>query len=122
MSNSPNCTYPNPFSRFNHGRLKTFIADNCTGMTSGPDLSYLGNNENTVLETISFKNCTSLVYGPIIEMPLTSTGIASSRGLNLSSEGVFENCPNIEELPFTYNVNVYTVDFKHHPKLHGING
>ncbi len=122
MSNSPNCTYPNPFSRFNQGRLKTFIADNCTGMTSGPDLSYLKDNENTVLKTISFKNCTSLVYGPIIEMPLTSSGGAISRGLDLSSEGIFQNCPNIEELPFTYNVNVHTVDFKHHPKLHGIKG
>lgn len=123
MSNSPNCTYPNPYSKFNtSGRLKTFIADNCTGMTSGPNLSYLGDNENTVLKTISFKNCTSLVYGPIIEMPPYSSGGAISRGLDLSSEGVFENCPNIEELPFTYNVNVHTVDFKHHPKLHGIKG
>jgi hypothetical protein len=75
MSNSPNCTYPNPFSDFNYsGRLKTFIANNCTGMLDGPDLSYLRNNENTVLETISFKNCTSLVRGPIIEMALTSSG------------------------------------------------
>lgn len=123
MSNSPNCTYPNPYSKFNtSGRLKTFIADNCTGMTSGPNLSYLRDNENTVLKTISFKNCTSLVYGPIIEMPPYSSGGAIPRGLDLSSEGVFENCPNIEELPFTYNVNVHTVDFKHHPKLHGIKG
>lgn len=123
MSNSPNCIYPNPFSKFNNsGRLKTFIADNCTGMTSGPNLSHLGDNENTVLKTISFKNCTSLVYGPIIEMPPYSSGGAIPRGLDLSSEGVFENCPNIEELPFTYNVNVHTVDFKHHPKLHGIKG
>ena len=56
MSNSPNCIYPNPYSKFNtSGRLKTFIADNCTGMTSGPNLSYLRDNENTVLKTISFK-------------------------------------------------------------------
>lgn len=124
MSNSPNCTYPDPFSRFNQGRLTTFIADNCTGMTDGPDLKYLGGNDNSSqLTKVSFKNCTNMLRGPILEMNTTkSKGGALTKGLNLTADGVFENCPNIQELAFTYAVYVNSADFRHHPKLEKITG
>lgn len=124
MSNSPNCTYPDPFSRFNNGRLTTFIADNCTGMIDGPDLKYLGeNNNSSQLTKVSFKNCTNMLRGPILEMNTTkSKGGALTKGLNLTADGVFENCPNIQELAFTYAVYVNSADFRHHPKLEKITG
>ena len=124
MSNSPNCTYPNPFSSFNHGRLTTFLADNCTGMIDGPNLSYLGDNDNSSkLTKVSFKNCTSLIRGPKLEMNTTkSSGGALTVGLNLGTDGVFENCPNIEELAFGYAVYVNSAAFRHHPKLEKITG
>lgn len=124
MSNSPNCTYPNPFSSFNQGRLTTFIADNCTGMIDGPDLKYLGDNDNSSqLTKVSFKNCTKMLRGPVLEMNTTkSKGGALTRGLNLTADGVFENCPNIEELAFGYAVYVNSADFRHHPKLEKITG
>ena len=124
MSNSPNCTYPDPFSRFNQGQLTTFIADNCTGMTDGPDLKYLGGNDNSSqLTKVSFKNCTNMLRGPILEMNTTKIkGGALTKGLNLTADGVFENCPNIQELAFTYAVYVNCADFRHHPKLEKITG
>lgn len=117
MSNSPNCTYPNPYSKFNQGNLTTFIADNCTGMIDGPDLSYLGDNESSALKEVSFKNCTSLIRGPIVEMDPSSSYLPMS-----GSQEVFYNCPNIEELPFTYLVRVRAVSFTDHPKLTRITG
>ena len=117
MSNSPNCTYPNPLSKFNQGRLTTFLADNCTGMIDGPDLSYLGDNESSKLTKVSFRKCTSLIRGPIVEMDPSSSYLPMS-----GSWEVFYNCPNIEELPFTYLVRVREVNFTDHPKLTRITG
>lgn len=117
MSNSPNCTYLNPLSKFNQGRLTTFLADNCTGIIDGPDLSYLGDNESSKLKEVSFKNCTSLIRGPKLEMDPSSSYLPMS-----GRQDVFYNCPNIEELPFTYLVRVHNVNFTDHPKLTRITG
>ena len=123
MSNSPNCTYPNPYSKFNQGRLTTFLADNCTGMIDGPNLSYLGDNKTSKLKEVSFKNCTSLIRGPKLEMNPDSVGLnlyGNSHTEVVNS--VFYNCPNIEEFPFTYLVRVTGVDFTVFPKLTKITG
>ena len=121
MSNSPNIFSTNPFSDFNQGRLKTFIADNCKSLQWTPDLHYRGRNDNSSkLTSISFKNCTNLKYVRSIEM-YTSSGGAT--GLNLTNnKGVFEGCLNIEEFNFGYDVLVKSIDFKPYTKLRKITG
>lgn len=129
MSNSPNIVNPNPFSNFNQGRLKTFIADNCRSLQWTPDLHYLGNNDNSSrLTSISFKGCTNLKYVRPIEMLYVYvSGGASTTGLNLTTggvykKGVFEGCLNIEEFNFGYDVYVNSIDFKPYTKLKKITG
>ena len=127
MSNSPNIVNPN--SDFNHGRLRTFIADNCTSLKWTPDLHYLGNNNNSSkLTSISFKGCTNLKYVRPIEMyHVYTSGGALTKGLDLTSggvykNGVFEGCLNIEEFNFGYDVYVYDIYFKPYTKLKKITG
>lgn len=129
MSNSPNIVNPNPFSRFNQGRLTTFIADNCTSLQWTPDLHYLGDNNNSSkLTSISFKGCTNLKYVRPIEMyHFYNGGIATTPGLDLTTgdvykNGVFEDCLNIEEFNFGYDVLVRYIDFKPYTKLKKITG
>ena len=123
MSNSPNIVNPIPFSNFNQGRLKTFIADNCRSLQWTPDLHYNGRNDNSSeLTSISFKNCTNLKYVRPIEMYHVNDG-ASGTGLNLTTKnGVFKDCLNIEEFDFGYDVLVNSIDFKPYTKLRKITG
>lgn len=123
MSNSPNIVNPRPFSDFNQGRLKTFIADNCKSLQWTPDLHYLGRNDNSSeLTSISFKNCTNLKYVRSIEMYHGS----GTSGLYLTNggykNGVFEGCLNIEEFNFDYDVLVNSINFKPYTKLRKITG
>lgn len=126
MSNSPNVVSTNPFSNFNQGSLKTFIANNCKSLQWTPDLHYLGNNDNSSdLTSISFKGCTNLKYVRPIEM--YHSGGSSTRGLNLTTggtqkNGVFEGCLNIEEFNFGYDVYVNSINFKPYTKLRKITG
>ena len=129
MSNSPNIINPKPFSNFNQGRLKTFIADNCTSLQWTPDLHYLGNNDNSSkLKSISFKGCINLKYVRPIEMyHVYISGEASGTGLDFTTggvynKGVFEGCLNIEEFNFDYDVYVNSIDFKPYTKLKKITG
>ena len=129
MSNSPNIVDPNPSGKFNQGRLKTFIADNCRSLQWTPDLHYLGYNENdSKLKSISFKGCTNLKYVRPIEMyHVYTSGGALTTGLNLTTggsykNGVFEGCLNIEEFDFGYDVYVNSIDFKPYTKLKKITG
>ena len=129
MSNSPNIVNPNPYSNFNQGRLKTFIADNCTSLQWTPDLHYLGNNDNSSrLTSISFKGCTNLKYVRPIEMyHVYVSGGAATSGLDLTTggvygNGVFEGCLNIEEFNFDYDVYVNSINFKPYTKLKKITG
>lgn len=120
MSGSNNITYPNPYSRFrNCKKLKTFIADNCANMTNTPQL----NIDDSVLENISFKNCPKLQYVNYVNMrDRRSDGGAVAGGINLTPDGVFENCLEIEELDFGYNVFVHNVNLTYLPKLKKITG
>ena len=129
MSNSPNIVDPTPPSRFNQGRLETFIAENCTSLQWTPDLHYNGSNNNSSkLTSISFKGCTNLKYVRPIEMyHFYNGGIATTAGLDLTTggtykEGVFEGCLNIEEFNFGYDVLVRYIDFKPYTKLKKITG
>lgn len=128
MSNSPNIVNPTPFSKFNQGRLETFIADNCTSLQWTPDLHYLGDNNNSSkLTSISFKGCTNLKYVRPIEMYHVYTTGALTRGLDFTTggtykNGVFEDCLNIEEFNFGYDIYVNSIDFKPYTKLKKITG
>ena len=129
MSNSPNIVNPRPFSDFNQGRLRTFIADNCRSLQWTPDLHYLGlNNNSSKLKSISFKNCINLKHVRPIEMyHVYTSGGASTTGLNLTTggsykNGVFEGCLNIEEFDFGYDIYVNTINFKPYTKLRKITG
>ena len=129
MSNSPNIVNPNPFSNFNQGRLRTFIADNCRSLQWTPDLHYLGNNDNSSrLTSISFKNCINLKYvRPIEILHVYKGSLTTTQGLNLTTgkvynNGVFEGCLNIEEFDFGYDVLVRDIDFKPYTKLRKITG
>ena len=129
MSNSPNIVNPTTYSDFNQGRLRTFIADNCTSLQWTPDLHYLGNNDNSSrLTSISFKGCTNLKYVRPIEMyHVYTSGGALTRGLDLTTgdvykNGVFEDCLNIEEFNFGYDVYVNSINFKPYTKLKKITG
>lgn len=129
MSNSPNIVDPTTFGKFNQGRLKTFIADNCTSLQWTPDLHYLGNNDNSSkLTSISFKNCTNLKYVRPIEMyHVYTSGGSLTRGLDFTTggvykKGVFEGCLNIEEFNFGYDVYVNSINFKPYTKLKKITG
>ena len=129
MSNSPNIINPKPFSNFNQGRLKTFIADNCRSLQWTPDLHYNGSNDNSSkLTSISFKTCINLKYVRPIEMyHVYVNGGAATQGLDLTTggvykKGVFEDCLNIEEFNFDYDVYVNSIDFKSHTKLKKITG
>lgn len=120
MSGSNNITYPNPFSKFSYcSRLKTFIADNCANLVWTPDLDI----DDSVLENISFKNCPKLRYvDPINMKDKRYDGGAISAGINLTPDGVFENCLEIEELNFVHNVFIHNVNLTYLPKLTKITG
>lgn len=129
MSNSPNIVNPTPFSNFNQGRLKTFIADNCASLQWTPDLHYLGKNDNSSkLTSISFKNCTNLKYVRPIEMyHVYSSDGTITTGLDFTTggsykEGVFEGCLNIEEFDFGYDIYVNVISFRPYTKLKKITG
>lgn len=120
MSGSNNITYPNPFSDFSDcSYLKTFIADNCANLVWTPML----NIKDSRLENISFKNCPKLRYVNSINMKdKRYDGGATSAGINLTPDGVFENCLEIEELNFVYNVFIHNVNLTYLPKLKKITG
>lgn len=129
ISNSPNIVDPTPYSKFNQGRLQTFIADNCTSLQWTPDLHYLGKNDNSSkLTSISFKNCTNLKYVRPIEMyHVYTSGGAITTGLDLTTggsyrNGVFEGCLNIEEFDFGYDIYVNAIKFGPYTKLKKITG
>lgn len=128
MSNSPNIINADPFSPFNRGRLRTFIADNCRSLQWTPDLHNHEVGISSKLTSISFKNCINLKHVRPIEMYYVYTsGGASTRGLNFTTggpdkNGVFEGCLNIEEFDFGYDVYVNSIDFKPYTKLRKITG
>ena len=129
MSNSPNIVNPKPYGQLNNGRLRTFIADNCKSLQWTPDLHYSGKNDNSSkLTSISFKGCTNLKYVRPIEMyHVYVSGGAATQGLDLTTggvykKGVFEDCLNIEEFNFDYDVYVNSIDFKPYTKLKKITG
>lgn len=129
MSNSPNIVDPTTQSKFNQGRLQTFIADNCTSLQWTPDLHYLGKNDNSSkLTSISFKNCTNLKYVRPIEMyHVYVSGGVLTKGLNFTTggsyrDGVFEGCLNIEEFDFGYDIYVDAIKFGPYTKLKKITG